>query len=101
MSEAVTCTDFSIALTSLILGAIIAVGWGLYDSLLLRFVILFLGTINALYAIWDVHLDGVKYGKVAVSDCTQMAHRFNEKVSTSGRGKTSLMIVRELAYSGL
>ena len=39
--------------------------------------ILFLGTINALYAIWDIYLDGIKYGKTVASDCTAMARNFN------------------------
>lgn len=61
------------------IGAVIAVTWFLWDSLYLRFVVLFLGLINALYAIWDVHIDGIAYGKIASSDCTAMAAEFNNK----------------------
>ena len=72
-------TDTSIGGTTLFIGVIIAISWFLYDSLYLRFVVLFLGVINSLYAIWDICLDGIKYGKSVVSDCTEMARKFNNK----------------------
>jgi hypothetical protein len=85
-------THCRILLTTAFIGSIIAVSWALYDSLYLRFVILFLGTINALYAIWDIYLDGIKYGKTVASDCTAMARKFNNNrlkhVSIPGPGLT-------------
>jgi hypothetical protein len=53
--------------------------WYLEDSLYLRFVILFLGNMNAWYAIFDIYLDGFKYENVQQSDATLMAQAFNQR----------------------
>ena len=58
---------------------IIGVAWYLSDSIGLRYVILFLGTMNALYALWDVVIDGVIHGKDTGSDASEMARLYNEK----------------------
>ncbi|KAK8866015.1 hypothetical protein IAR55_001166 [Kwoniella newhampshirensis] len=54
-------------------GIILAVLWNWDDSLLLRFAMLFMGLMSALYAAWDIFLDGIKYAKVSKSDATYMA----------------------------
>ena len=58
--------------------AIIGVAWYFDDSVYLRFVILFLGNMNAWYAIFDIYLDGFKYSGVQQSDATLMAKAFNK-----------------------
>lgn len=65
-------------ITNLCIGAIVAVAWYLSDSIYLRFVILFIGVMNALYAIWDIFLDGIKYGTEA-SDVTLMVRILRRK----------------------
>ena len=86
--------DRSIVLTNIVVGGLVALAWLLYDSLYLRFIFIFLGTINALYAIWDIYLDGVKhskvsddvkYSKVEKSDCTEMAKEFKDKRAQKGK----------------
>ncbi|WWD17787.1 hypothetical protein CI109_102229 [Kwoniella shandongensis] len=54
-------------------GIILWALWNWDDSLLLRFAMLFIGLMSALYAAWDIFLDGIKYAKVAKSDATYMA----------------------------
>ncbi|RXK40288.1 hypothetical protein M231_02402 [Tremella mesenterica] len=50
---------------------ILFVSWYLSDSIALRFVILFMGEMSALYAIWDIVLDGLRSGADAGSDITE------------------------------
>ncbi|ORX36020.1 peptidase M50B-like-domain-containing protein [Kockovaella imperatae] len=68
----------AIVLTNLIIGAIVAIAWFISDSLYLRFVILFIGVMNALYAIWDIFLDGIKYG-TQTSDVTLMVRVWSRR----------------------
>ncbi|ODO11762.1 hypothetical protein I350_00546 [Cryptococcus amylolentus CBS 6273] len=53
--------------------------WNWDDSIYLRLVMLFMGLMSALYAVWDIALDGIKYAKVAQSDATLMAQAYNKK----------------------
>jgi hypothetical protein len=72
------------------LATVVGLTWWWWDSIYLRFVILFIGTINAVYAIWDVYLDGVKFGKDSSSDATEIARLINTKrrqeVSSTSQG---------------
>ena len=61
-----------------LIAVIIGVAWLYEDSLCLRYVILGLGTMNALYAMCDVMLDGVIHGEETGSDASEMARVFNE-----------------------
>ncbi|WWC86350.1 uncharacterized protein L201_001223 [Kwoniella dendrophila CBS 6074] len=65
---------------SIIIGIIITLAWMWDDSIYLRFVMLFMGLLSALYAVWDIILDGLKYAKVAKSDITYMAEEHNRRV---------------------
>ena len=70
--------DASIILNNLFIGSIVAIAWYLSDSIYLRFVILFIGVMNALYAIWDIYLDGIKYDTVN-SDATLMMRELSSR----------------------
>lgn len=100
----VIATECRILGTTVFIGAIIATSWVLWDSMYLRFVILFLGVINALYAIWDVWLDGVKIGNKACSDCTQMAKIYNRSRPSHVSALTLMMswfwLIRETRRLG-
>ena len=74
----------SIILTNLLIATIIAITWYLADSIYLRFVVLFIGIMNALYAIWDIFLDGIKYS-TEQSDATLMVRMLSERRRESGR----------------
>jgi hypothetical protein len=64
---------------NVIISIIVSAAWYFDDSVYLRFVLIFLGTINALYAIFDIYLDGIKFAMIAQSDATLMAQQFNEQ----------------------
>ncbi|WVQ85252.1 hypothetical protein IAT38_007417 [Cryptococcus sp. DSM 104549] len=70
---------------SLFVGVILFVAWNWDDSIWLRFVMLFMGEMSALYAVWDIILDGIKYAKVAKSDATCMAEVHNERAERHNR----------------
>jgi hypothetical protein len=61
--------------TSLFFAALLTGAWLACDSICLRFVVLFMGWMSALYAVWDVYDDGVRAADEE-SDCTAMAKRF-------------------------
>ncbi|WVQ97385.1 hypothetical protein IAU59_004497 [Kwoniella sp. CBS 9459] len=67
-----------IMMCSLVVGVLIWLAWNWNDSIYLRFVMLFIGLMNASYALWDVIQDGIVYAKVAQSDATRMAELYNE-----------------------
>nr|ODN93112.1 hypothetical protein L203_00381 [Cryptococcus depauperatus CBS 7841] len=58
---------------------ILVLAWIWDDSIYLRFVMLFMGLLSSLYAVWDIVLDGIKYGKSADSDVTLMAKEFEAR----------------------
>ncbi|WRT64245.1 uncharacterized protein IL334_001176 [Kwoniella shivajii] len=64
---------------SLLVGVILFLAWNWDDSIYLRFVMLFMGLLSALYAVWDIVLDGLRYAKVAKSDVTYMADEHNKR----------------------
>ena len=49
----------------------LSVTWYFADSIALRFLVLFMGELSALYAIWDVVLDGIRYNVEISSDITE------------------------------
>lgn len=61
--------------TSIFFALLLTAAWLAWDSLCLRFVVLFMGWMSALYAVWDVYDDGVRAWDEE-SDCTAMAKRF-------------------------
>jgi hypothetical protein len=78
-----------IILVNVVIGAVAGIAWYFDDSIYLRFVLIFLGTINALYAIFDIYLDGIKYAKIAQSDATLMAQQFNAQRDV----RTSVLLI--------
>jgi len=48
---------------TLLLLILVALGWYFSDSIGLRFIILFVGTMSATYSLWDVYTDGVIHGE--------------------------------------
>ncbi|WVQ62100.1 uncharacterized protein L199_000238 [Kwoniella botswanensis] len=64
---------------SLLVGLLLTLAWMWDDSIWLRFIMLFMGLLSALYAVWDIILDGIRYAKVAKSDIRYMAEEHNRK----------------------
>ncbi|WVR05971.1 hypothetical protein IAU60_002999 [Kwoniella sp. DSM 27419] len=64
---------------SLVVGMLIWAVWEWDDSNLLRYVMLFMGLLSALYTVWDIIQDGIKYATVAESDATRMAKLHNQR----------------------
>ena len=88
--NAITETDMSrMLLTNLLIATVIAITWYLSDSIYLRFVILFIGVMNALYAIWDIFLDGIKYS-TEQSDATLMVRMLSDRRRVSLSASCSL-----------
>ncbi|ODO07280.1 hypothetical protein L198_00859 [Cryptococcus wingfieldii CBS 7118] len=65
---------------SVVVDILLWAAWNWDDSIYLRLVMLFMGLMSALYAVWDIALDGIKYAKVAQSDATLMAQAYNKKI---------------------
>ena len=59
--------------------SILAVAWYWDYSVGLRWLIQFMGVMSALYALWDIILDGMMHGKATGSDASEMARIYNEK----------------------
>ena len=74
----ITLSLVRILFVAVLIFAVISVAWLFDDSISLRYVILGLGTMNALYAMCDVMLDGVIHGEETGSDASEMARVFNE-----------------------
>ncbi|WWC66519.1 uncharacterized protein I206_100422 [Kwoniella pini CBS 10737] len=70
---------------SLLVGTLLCLAWVWDDSMWLRFIMLFMGLLSALYAVWDIVLDGIKYAKVARSDVTYMAEEHNRRVKNHNK----------------
>jgi sorting nexin-25 len=91
--------DVSILIVNLIVTTPIVLTWYFADGVYLRFVMIGMGTMSALYALWDVVIDGVIHGRRLegskefaesgiksdkdASDCALMAHEFNLHVSAA------------------
>jgi hypothetical protein len=69
----------SIAAVALCICTILALAWYVADSVALRFVILFCGTMAASYALADVYIDGFLHGREDGSDCRVFAEKFHSK----------------------
>ncbi len=69
----------SVLFVDLFVTAVIGVTWWYRDAEYLRYVILAIGMMSALYAICDVAIDGMIHGKDTGSDASEMARVFNEK----------------------
>lgn len=65
---------------SLLVGILLWAAWNWDDSIYLRFAMLGMGLLSALYAVWDIALDGIKYAEVAESDATLMAEVYNQSI---------------------
>nr|XP_019049330.1 hypothetical protein I302_03112 [Kwoniella bestiolae CBS 10118]OCF28260.1 hypothetical protein I302_03112 [Kwoniella bestiolae CBS 10118] len=70
---------------SLFVGTLLTIAWMWDDSIWLRFIMLFMGLLSALYAVWDIILDGIRYAKVAKSDVTYMAEEHNKRARMHNR----------------
>nr|XP_019000453.1 uncharacterized protein I203_06870 [Kwoniella mangroviensis CBS 8507]OCF63914.1 hypothetical protein I203_06870 [Kwoniella mangroviensis CBS 8507] len=73
---------------SLFVGLLLTLAWMWDDSIWLRFIILFMGLLSALYAVWDIIRDGIRYAQVAKSDITYMAEEHNRKAKIHNKLKT-------------
>lgn len=62
---------------SVLVGILLWVAWNWDDSIYLRFIMLGMGLLSALYAVWDIALDGIKYAEVTESDAALMAEVYN------------------------
>lgn len=71
---------FRIIGCSLLVGILLWAAWNWDDSIYLRFAMLGMGLLSALYAVWDIALDGIKYAEVAESDATLMAEVYNQSI---------------------
>lgn len=76
---------FRIIGCSLLVGILLWAAWNWDDSIYLRFVMLGMGLLSALYAVWDIALDGIKYAEVAESDATLMAEIYNHTIQEYNR----------------
>nr|XP_018267026.1 uncharacterized protein I303_01008 [Kwoniella dejecticola CBS 10117]OBR89184.1 hypothetical protein I303_01008 [Kwoniella dejecticola CBS 10117] len=83
---------------SLLVGTLLCLAWIWDDSMWLRFIMLFMGLLSALYAVWDIVLDGIKYAKVAKSDVTYMAEEHNRRVKNHNKLTDMIILVLVLAY---
>jgi hypothetical protein len=79
--DPLTCSIIFVTGVFLVL---IVTAWFIYDSIFLRYIILFMGVGSSTYAIWDIITDGViGYGKDDEddpenrSDCEAMAIWYN------------------------
>jgi hypothetical protein len=63
-------------LVTLVFLIAIAITWYIYDSIFLRYIMLFMGVGSSTYAIWDVLTDGV-ISDEGGSDCAAMADWYN------------------------
>ncbi|KIR43650.1 hypothetical protein I307_00311 [Cryptococcus deuterogattii 99/473] len=70
---------------SILVGILLWVAWNWDDSIYLRFVMLGMGLLSALYAVWDIALDGIKYAEVTESDATLMAEVYNHTIQEHNR----------------
>lgn len=70
---------------SILVGILLWVAWNWDDSIYLRFVMLGMGVLSALYAVWDIALDGIKYAEVTESDATLMAEVYNHTIQEHNR----------------
>ncbi|WVO20040.1 uncharacterized protein IAS62_001330 [Cryptococcus decagattii] len=70
---------------SILVGILLWVAWNWDDSIYLRFVMLGMGLLSALYAVWDIALDGIKYAEVTESDATLMAKVYNHTIQEHNR----------------
>ncbi|KAE8539809.1 hypothetical protein D1P53_003746 [Cryptococcus gattii VGV] len=70
---------------SILVGILLWVAWNWDDSIYLRFVMLGMGLLSALYAVWDIALDGIKYAEVSESDATLMAEVYNHTILEHNR----------------
>ncbi len=59
--------------------------WYFNDSLWLRYVMIGIGTMSALYACADIYIDGIIYGDDACSDAGRMVELMNQRVSSMDR----------------
>lgn len=74
------CSHFNrIVAVDLFIVMLIGIAWSYSPSIALRIVILFLGTMSALYATWDIILDGLIHKKQGGSNVRVMAEAFHGK----------------------
>lgn len=66
----------SVFFVTLVFLIAIAITWYIYDSIFLRYIMLFMGVGSSTYAIWDVLTDGV-ISDEGGSDCAAMADWYN------------------------
>jgi hypothetical protein len=74
-------TDVRVIFVTLVFLVAIIIAWFLYDSIFLRYIMLFMGVGSSTYAIWDVLMDGMiskKEDKRDGSDCAAMARYYNQ-----------------------
>ncbi|OCF31086.1 hypothetical protein I316_07217 [Kwoniella heveanensis BCC8398] len=65
-----------IMICSLVVGVLIWLAWNWNDSIYLRFVMLFIGLMNASYALWDVIQDGIMGAKDLEGEAGKKSTRF-------------------------
>ncbi|KAK4686233.1 hypothetical protein P7C73_g3892, partial [Tremellales sp. Uapishka_1] len=73
---------------NMVVAAIMGVTWYFQDAIWLRFFIMGMGTMSALYAVADVVIDGVIH-EASSSDCTAMAEEFNMRRNEKNQKSTS------------
>lgn len=66
----------SIVFVTLVFLVAIGITWYIFDSIFLRYIMLFMGVGSSTYAIWDVLTDGV-ISEQGGSDCAAMADWYN------------------------